>query len=56
MPLQLQPPSCVAIQAVRLADSLSAVTRDLMERNIQVVEYGEILNRRFGYPVVLNVS
>ncbi|KKZ61832.1 hypothetical protein EMCG_03621 [[Emmonsia] crescens] len=55
MPLNLQSPSCVAIQAAQLADSLSAVTENLVDRNIQVVEYGEILNRRFGYPVVLNM-
>ncbi|OAX80494.1 hypothetical protein ACJ72_05172 [Emergomyces africanus] len=30
------------------------LTHDLAARNIRVVEYGEILNRRFGYPIVLS--
>ncbi|OAX80495.1 hypothetical protein ACJ72_05173 [Emergomyces africanus] len=54
MPLRLHSPSHVAIQADGLANALSTVTHDLAARNIRVVEYGEILNRRFGYPIVLS--
>ncbi|EER39342.1 conserved hypothetical protein [Histoplasma capsulatum var. duboisii H88] len=43
------------MRKVYLGDGLPAVTHGLADRNIQVVEHGEILNRRFGYPVVIFV-
>lgn len=36
-------------------DCLTAVVQSLQENGIKVVEYGEILEKRLGCPVVLQV-
>lgn len=34
---------------------VAAVVADLNKENIPIVEYGALLNARFGYPVCINV-
>lgn len=36
--------------------ALASVSKDLKKENIPVVEYGEVLNVRFGYPACIVVS
>lgn len=36
--------------------ALASVAEDLKKQNIPVVEYGEILNVRFGYPACIQVN